>query len=349
MRKYLILILTVIWGAIVFLPGSALLAQALLRTFVAVLPMLIAIFLVVDGDRRWRRNLRRFYGTAMPIFILLMNAGSLFSIPYILAGVLLVWPEIRATRTRTRVMAIGFVCLLLGGLAGINTWRWHHMPLPTDQELIDHFTRNRPIFEKLAQEYRNCRVRGKFFYQSSPEVFEMMKKAGVDDIGQASGQFGRWYPDPYSQETLEALKYIQIRSVENVLTGEEKMAVLKHRLPSLFEGIAPIEDVLDVAQVTSTVLFGIGTDPDMKDIGKVTLRYPDSFLDKGFCYYPQPPRIVNGNVVATGYSLRDNAYTRPGIRVFPSLDEYPADLQRHECVVKPIEAQWFLYLCRYTP
>ncbi len=204
MRKYLILILTVIWGAIVFLPGSALLAQALLRTFVAVLPMLIAIFLVGDGDRRWRRNLRRFYGTAMPIFILLMNAGSLFSIPYILTGILLVWPEIRATRTRTRVMAIGFVCLLLGGLAGINTWRWHHMPLPTDQELIDHFTRNRPIFEKLCAGISELSDPvGNFSINHLPKYSEMMRKAGVDDIGQASGQFGSWYPDPYSRDTLE--------------------------------------------------------------------------------------------------------------------------------------------------
>ncbi|KAB2890087.1 MAG: hypothetical protein F9K32_10155 [Desulfobulbaceae bacterium] len=349
MRRYLILILTVIWGCIVFLPGSALLAQALLRTSIAILPMLIALLLIGDRDVRWRRGLRRFYGTAMPLFILVVKTGSLLSIPYVLTGILLVWPEIVAARRRTKFMAIGFVCLLLGVLAGINSWRWHHMPLPADQELIGHFERNRPIFERLVQEYRNCRIRGKFFYQTSPEVLEMMKKVGVDDIGQASGPFGSWYPKPYSRETLEVLKFIQIRSVEDVLTGEEKMKVLKQRLPSLFEGVAPLKDMMDVAQVTTPVRFDLGPDPSKPEWGKITVRYPDSFLKKGFCYYPQLPRLEDGHVVATGYSLKDKSYTRPGIRVFEFLDEYPPDLQRYECVVKPIDPQWFIYLCRYAP
>jgi hypothetical protein len=223
------------------------------------------------------------------------------------------------------------------------------MPLPTDQELIGHFEKNRPIFEKLAQEYRNCRVRGKFFYQSSPEVFAMMKKVGVDDIGQASGPFGRWYPDPYSQETLDVLKHIYIRPIEKALTDEGTMAILRNRLPVLFEGVAPLEDVMDVARVTSPVKFDLGPDPSHPEWGKITIRYPDSFLKKGFCYYPYSPRLENGHVVATGYSLVDKAFTRPGIRVFPSLDEYPSDLQRYECVVKPIDPQWFIFLCRYAP
>jgi hypothetical protein len=349
MRKILLLALSVIWGAFVFLPGSVLLGQAMLRTFVAILPMLVAIFLVNDGDRRWRRNLRRSYGTVMPIFIVVINAGSLLSIPYILTGILLVWPEIRTTRIRTRVVATGFVCLLLGGLAGINIWRWHHVPLPSDQEMIQHFERSRATFEELAQKFRNCRGCGRFIHESSPEIYALMKKAGVDDIGEASGQFGRWYPDPYSEETLEVLKYIYIRPLDEFLDSEEIMAILRMRLPTLFEGVAPLNDVLDVAQVTSPVRFDLGPDPDNPQWGITTIRYPDSFMKKGFCYYPHPPRIENGHILATGYSLTDKAYTRPGIRVFPSLDDYSADLQRYECVVKPIDTQWFIYLCRYAP
>jgi hypothetical protein len=349
MRKFLLLALTVIWGVIVFLPGSVLLAQALQRTFVAILPMLVAIPLITDDDRRLRRILRRVYGTVMPIFIVIINGGSLLTMPYILTGILLVWPEIRATRIRTRIIAICCVCLLLGGLAGINAWRWHHPPLPSDQEMIEHFERNRPTFEKLAQEYRNFRGSGVFIYESSPEVYEMMKEIGVDDISQASGQFGRWYPDPYSQQTQKVLKEIFIRPIDKALTDEGTMAILRKRLPALFEGVAPLADVMDVAQITSAVMFSIGADPEKRDIGKITLRYPDSFLEKGFCYYPHPPQLERGHVVATGYSLVDKTYTRPGIRVLLSLDEYPTDLQRHECVIKSIDPQWFIHLCRYTP
>jgi len=349
MRKFLLLALTVIWGVIVFLPGSVLLAQALQRTFVAILPMLVAIPLITDDDRRLRRNLRRVYGTVMPIFIVIINGGSLLTMPYILTGILLVWPEIRATRIRTRIIAICCVCLLLGGLAGINAWRWHHPPLPSDQEMIEHFKRNRPTFEKLVHIFRNCRGCGRFIHESSPEIYRMMKKVGVDDIGEANGQFRRWYPDPYSQETLDVLKEIYIRPIGKALTDEGTMAILRKRLPALFEGVAPLADVMDVAQVTSPVRFDFGPDPDTPQWGIPTVRYPDSFLKKGLCYYPHPPRMENGHVVTIDYSLTNSIHTRPGIRVFSSLDEYSFDLERYECVVKPIDTQWFIYLCRYAP
>jgi hypothetical protein len=63
---------------------------------------------------------------------------------------------------------------------------------------------------------------------------------------------------------------------------------------------------------------------------------------KQYVYFPAAPRIKDGR------ALRAAPLTEQvsGYRVLNSLDTPPSDWQRSECLLRTIEPQWFLRLCR---
>ncbi len=349
MRRFLIVFVAIVWGVFVFLPGSVLVQVAARRAAFATLPLVIAALLAVDGGKRWQKYLRWMYAVLLAMFGVLIW-GGLSSIPYLVTAVILLWPEIKGCLSQggwRRVLTGSG--LVLGVLGSFIWWHWFHNPLPGDKQLVDHFNAHRAEFEQLAQGYRNHRDRDHFYDNSSQEVLAVMGKAGVNRVIGAGGGFCEWFPEPYSSHTLNVRKSLDIRSIKNLATEEEKMATYALEMPALFEGVAPLRDGLDVVRVTLPIIFRLGPDPTKLQWGKTTLRYLDSFLNKGFCYYPQPPRVENGHIINADYSLRDNAYTRPGLRVFDSLNDYPLNWQRGECVLKRIDDHWFIFMCRNTP
>lgn len=349
MRRIMILLLTLLWGMFVFLPGSVLVKDAALRAAFAVLPLLIAALLVADGGRKWRMYIRRVYAVLLAMFGVFIW-GGLSLTPYVLGATILLWPEIRAClpRGNRRLLFTGGA-LVFVILVPFIWWQWFHNPLPSDKELIEHFNAHRSEFEQLAQGYRNFRDRNKFYEDSSKEVQALMKKAGVNHIVEAGGGFGVWYPEPYSEHTLQVRKSLEIRPIFKLATTEEELETLHRELPALFEGVAPIQSGMDILRVTVPTKFYLGPKPGQVKWGKTTLRYLDSFLAKGYCYYPQSPRVENGHIVEAEYSLMDNTYTRPGLRVFDTLDDYPPRWKRGECVLKRINDKWLLFMCRNTP
>ena len=214
--------------------------------------------------------------------------------------------------------------------------------------MIERFDAHRTEFEQLIAGYRNHR--GEHFYQnSSPDVRGIMRKAGVNDIVEAGGDFGEWFPDPYSKRTLEALKDLYVRPIKKMPTNAEYVAFCRRVFPDLFKNTPSVSNVYDINSLTKPIKISIGLDTKVRKLGKTTFRYLDSFLNKGFCHYPQPPRVENSRILDTGYSLLDKSFIRPGLRVFESLDEYPEDWERGECVLKRIDAHWFIFMCRNTP
>ena len=238
--------------------------------------------------------------------------------------------------------------LLLVGILARVLFVLNRNPLPKDEAMIEHFHAHRAEFEELLKGHRNHRDGNVPYDRSSDEVENLMRKVYVQSIAQA-GFGGRLYPEPYSEHTLQVLKSLYVRPVKNLTTENEVMSTLKRELPALFAGVPPLEDVLDVARVTTVAIFHSGPDPDRLQWGLVTMRYFGSFLTKGWCYFPQSPRVENGHIINADYSLTDNTYTRPGVRVFDSLDMYPPNWERGECVLKQIDSQWFLFMCRVSP
>jgi hypothetical protein len=123
------------------------------------------------------------------------------------------------------------------------------------------------------------------------------------------------------------------------------MLTYRDELPELFKGVAPLESLLDVSRVVSPIKIYLGDDPSRAPLGKRRFRY-STFINKGYCYFPQPPKVENGHILNADYSSLDQAYTRPGLRVFDSLNEYPPDWKRGECVLKQIDDHWFISMCR---
>jgi hypothetical protein len=63
---------------------------------------------------------------------------------------------------------------------------------------------------------------------------------------------------------------------------------------------------------------------------------------KDFYFIPEVPRIENGRLLRPPYK----GMMRPGDRVLPSLNDFPKDWGRAECVKRQIEPQWFITMCR---
>lgn len=331
--------ITLLWGIIVFLPGSVLVGMALRRTALAVLPLFVALVVVSDEKTKWRDVIRRTYA------ILLVLQGIVFwvgfgAILYCAVAIILLWPEIQAITGKRKTAVV----LVPGLLAPFIWWNWFHNPLPRDQQLIDQFNAHRHEFEQLAQGYRNHRAQG--FYDATAEALTLMRKAGVSRVVTASGQFGEWLPEPYSEHTLQIRKFLGVRPIERTSTKEEVLETYHEEFPQLFDKTPPVKHLYEFSRLVEPTKFYLGPDPAVFSWGVSSLCYFGTPLNKGFCYFPQPPRVENGHIVDASFSLRDNAYTRPGLRVFDSLDRFPPDWKRGECVVKRIDGNWFIFMCR---
>lgn len=247
---------------------------------------------------------------------------------------------------------IEFFIVLIGVLSVICLiwWIWFHNPLPSDAEMIERFNANRAGFEQLVQGYRNHRpsrtMEGSTSFKlSAPWVKPLMRKLEVYSVVEAQGASGRWYPDPYSPRVLQTLRFLYTgRSVHQRATQEEIMETLRRDIPDLFKQTPePLRDILDVTRVTTVTHVFLGSEDQPYD--RVTLPYFGNRIIKSYYFFPQVPRIEHGHILVPHESPRYPGY-RLGQRVFDSLDGYPPNWKQGECVLKPIDSQWFIAMCR---
>ncbi|MFZ5774959.1 MAG: hypothetical protein ACOY3Z_05700 [Thermodesulfobacteriota bacterium] len=358
MRRLVIFLWSLGWGWLVYAlhrkigcdsaDGFPPMAVSLTWAVSLALPLFIgSIF--VNSREGWRRCI--LWGcaglmAAEAAAVLIFFWAKIFAMPPIIGVVLLMGPETKdefpPASMRQRLIRSG---LWLVGGSLLVWWFWFHNPLSSDREMLQHFTVHRAELEQLVQGYRNYRrsdAPEQQSYMLLEDVKALKQKAEVYSITGAQGAAGRWYPDHYSEHTLQVRKSLEIRSASNPATEAEIMKTLRHELPTLFEGGTPVRDLLDKARVTTVIDISLGSLKKQRD--RIHLRY--GLIHKGYYYFPQPPRIENGHIVEAGYSLIDHAYTRPGQRVLESLDDFPPDWKRGECVLKPIDGRWFITLCR---
>jgi hypothetical protein len=232
----------------------------------------------------------------------------------------------------------------ISGLAALLVWwAWFHNPLPSDAEMIARFKANRSGFEQLVQGVRNYREIGAPYpyVRSSNEVRSLVKRLGIFRITWG----GFWYPAPYSERTARLTGEFIGHTMEqrsHVRTLEQMLDYWKANMPELFEGVAPVTYYPQVNQLTGIIFFTMGSAkrPDTK----FTLRYGG--LQKGYRHYPQVPQVKDGHILIPDYDLNNKPIVRAGDRVLDSLDDYPPDWKRGECVLKRIDDYWFIQMCR---
>ena len=183
-------------------------------------------------------------------------------------------------------------------------------PLPNDEELITHFETHRADIEALVKSYRDYGGVGGSPWEQSPETRALMHKAGVDRVDQLGAL---WLPNPYLPETAELID-------RTVRSGSESGWSFFRRHGS------------------------IGIEIDKNRYFRRSLRYPlDYVIWKTLFFYPEEPRIENGWIVGPA---RTDGKIELLDRVLPSLNSYPSDWKRGECVARKLDAQWFIIMCR---
>lgn len=368
MKRAVLLLLALGWGFLVYGTLHSLsydrgagyepMEATLQWAIPAALPMLIGV-MVANAKAGWRKWLRRLCAA-----LLLAQASYLFvftwiiilAVPPFIGLVMLLWvdlpdsgfaePITRRPRTwRQRLTSAGLGML---GLAAFIGWQWFYNPLPSDAEMIAHFNAHRSELEQLVKAYRHYRTPEgiepwKHSFELLPGVAATMANAGVYHVIGASGESGMWYPGHYSSKTIQTVRSLYWgRSIHHLATEDEIMSTMRRELPTLFEGAEPVPTLNEKTQLTAVVHFDLGT--PKRRITKSPWRYFSTPIHKGYYHFPQPPRIERGHILKHDFRQPDGLGL--GQRVFESLNGYPPDWQRGECVLRRIDAHWFITMCR---
>lgn len=227
---------------------------------------------------------------------------------------------------RTELFAWGTVGVFLLCVSVIAVWTfWFRVPLPRDEVMFTHFEAHRAELEWLVQGYREFATPPsdpKAFYEGTEDVREVMHKAEVYHVV-AAGRGGVWLPEPYSEQSLRRLGQILSADYRTAHPDEFEMPMYAPNR------LAPVLIALTGAE------RGEG-------FGAWTLRYFSTGIWKGYMNFPQVPRIRDGKLLEPDSKLQ----VEPTLRVFDSLDAFPSDWKRGECVLRRITDKWFLAMCR---
>lgn len=181
-------------------------------------------------------------------------------------------------------------------------------PLPSDEEMIAHFQKNRSDFDELINRYRN--------FDSSPSwdhtlwnkergTSEMMASAGVSRVYKSAAV---WLENPYSIETA---KFIH----QEVVSGKNRDFIHKHS--------------------TLTV-----KPYPRKYFRSFNIRY--GYIWKDYSFFPEIPRIDNGELL---YPVNAKGIHLGKYRALNSLNNFPGQWESYECVFRKVEGNWFLRMC----
>ena len=182
-------------------------------------------------------------------------------------------------------------------------------PLPSDEEMIEHFQEHREGFEALVQRYRNFEVGLDGFHSKwkSEEGTELMlKRAKVWHVGHVAPI---WYPNPYSLKSANAV-YAQS------LDKQDSYALF-YKYGSLTVNVEPRKEY------RATNLFYIK-------------------IWKNFIYFPEIPRIENEKLLLP---FNTKGAISGEDRVLLTLNKLPNNWKDYECVFRQIEPQWFIRMC----
>ncbi|WP_392564381.1 hypothetical protein RHO13_02125 [Orbus wheelerorum] len=184
--------------------------------------------------------------------------------------------------------------------------------LPSDEKMIAHFYKNRQDIETLVNSFRYFEPEddGSHYmpWFNTASTQPLMARAGVCNIGTI---IPTWYPNPYSKEAAQ----------ERYAKGPT--GVLYHYpYKTIKINLSPFNQYR-----TDKLLYG--------------------WIWKDLVYIPEIPRIENGVLLGP---VDENGEHLNNDYVLDSLDNIPPqweafNLYKNSCVLRQIEAHWFLMLC----
>lgn len=257
---------------------------------------------------------------------------------------LILWPHAAksAEKTPINLRVLWRLPALALLIAGSLFYLWHYNPLPTDEEMIQNFHDHRSEFEQLAHEYRNYRQSlepNAPSYTQSEHAKSLMKASKVCCLRMGGG---RWLPDPYSARAAKFSWGLSSRSadphIRPPLDGPDQW---RQALPELFEGVPPITNLTHINHQTGIMRLDYGYP---RAIDRFGWRY-GAGISKAYFHYPQPPKVQDGRLLTPYYTITGKPITRPGERVLESLNDYPPNWKKGECVLRRIDPNWFLAFC----
>ena len=201
---------------------------------------------------------------------------------------------------------IRLVVFSLVALLPLLYW-WHVNPLPSDEEMISHFKAHRGEIEELVQKFREWKPSAELpNWHALPEIVALQKKAGVIRV---KSLIPTWFPDPYSAEGAKQFRMKKIG--------------LDHRYHSI--GVELVNEKRRNRPFASVLLT---TGPKL--------------IFKELIYFPEVAKIEDGKL---WWPVDEDGQLKRWGRIFPTLNEYPPNWKKAECVYRQIDAHWFIYMC----
>lgn len=253
----------------------------------------------------------------------------------------------RKQASTSRKILSSMLALSIG--TGLFVWlQWFHNPLPSDETLIKHFNEHRVEFEQLMKGVRNYRLQVPP-YIDTPEGKELSERLKIYDTHAGIGG-NVWFPDPYSKKIARLRGQYYGHSVKEyvVRTPQEQVDYWKDNIPELFEGTTPVTMMWQMDHLVGAISMGVGTiRPGGLTVNTASrlATFPDP-IRKEYWHFPQPPHVEDGWLLKPDYDLQDRPTKAKGYRVLDSLDGYPPTWKRGECVLKRIDAHWYIAMCR---
>ncbi|WP_371367551.1 hypothetical protein ACA097_27810 [Pseudomonas sp. QL9] len=219
-------------------------------------------------------------------------------------------------KRKSRIYRVGVVSLVL-----LISWGWRSIfinPLPSDDELISYFQKNRLELEVLISAYYGAAEDG-MPWDAPYNLQKLEARIGIERIHPAHGP---WPPDPYSVEWAKWLGRVNYRN------AEDRFAVKQYRALQI--------DLSD------------------RRYRQVALRYPfDYLIWKSLFYIPAVARTSDSKLwpPVTWIPLRPQtkeAYERSAERILQNLTGYPENWRKGECVYRQLDVHWFILMCRAT-
>jgi hypothetical protein len=201
-----------------------------------------------------------------------------------------------------------FIAILLF-ISGLLYW-WHYNPLPSDEEMIAHFHEHRTEIEELVKRYRGCVTKVGTTCEDLPENLALMGKARVKrvtDIGPI------WPPNPYSKEAIKQ-----------------------------FDDLIRAGKVPSLNPYSSISIELIDEDNPKQHFGRVLTASGSFWIFKYLVFMPGVVKIENGYLFLPAHPFFGVKEKR---RVFSTLEEYPANWKKGECVYRQVETHWFIEMC----
>lgn len=187
----------------------------------------------------------------------------------------------------------------------------HSSPLQSDEKMIAHFYAHRAEIEELVKRYRKWEPSTQIpVWHFVPENKALLEKAKVKRV---KDLIPVWPPTPYSAEaTKQFSALIRAGKIKNVIPYSSiGVELVDEQRPDKYSGF---------------VLISAGWQRIFKEL----------------VYFPEIPKIEQGELIFPADSTGRWRHTR---RVFPTLNDYPPDWKKGECVYRQFETQWFIYMC----